>query len=155
MKIQLSPTRIIADPSVIVIWQEQGPDVQIVMDLKNLTFAPNSLEVIYAFHVLDHFYIEEAQKALNNWFQCLRPRGIVFSVVDNFEFLARSFVGGDISIEDVNKNFVHPSQYTVDNSLVLFRSAGFPEPAIRMWYGGVPNLFTAQNHELVMSADKL
>lgn len=152
-KIQLSPTRIIKD--AITVWQEAGPEVDIVMDLKNLTFAADSLEIIYAFHVFDHFYFEEAQKAATNWFKCLKPRGVLFSVVDNFEFLARSFVGGDLTIEQVNKDFVHPSQYTIDNSIILLRSAGFSEAAIRQWFGGVPSLFTAQNHELVMSADKL
>lgn len=136
------------------MWQEPGPEVDLVLDLRNLTFAPGTIEAIYAFHVLDHFYIDEARKAIQNWFQCLKPRAPLYTVVDNFEFIARSFIGGDITIEQINDGFVHPSQYTQENLFNLMHSVGFPKQEIRIWYGDVEGLFPVQTHELVMSANK-
>lgn len=151
MKLQLSPTRIVKD--ALTVWQEPGPEVDLVMDLRNLTFAPNSLEAIYAFHVLDHFSIEEAEKAVRSWFLCLKKPAPLYVVVDDFEFIARGFLGGDITIEEINRVFVHPSQFTRENLFNLIHSAGFDEPGIRQWFGET-NLFPAHPHELVLSADK-
>ena len=49
MKIQLSNKKII--PDVLTVWQEAGPEVDIVMDLRKLTFAENSLDEIGRAHV--------------------------------------------------------------------------------------------------------
>lgn len=153
-KIQLSPTRII--PDAMTVWHEHGPDVDIVMDLKHLTFAPDSIEKIYAFHVLDHMFPSEVEAAIANWYAILKqPSGEIFFVVDDFEFIARSFIGGDLSIDDFNKTYTHPMQFCRDNILGFLKAAGFVENETKVWYVDVPNQFKKREHEMVLSCQKV
>ncbi len=155
MKIQLSPRRIVE--GAITVWHEHSPEVDIVMDLKNLTFAPDSLDLICAIHVLDHFFPDEAATALINWRKCLKPnkQGALFVVVDDFEYIARELLGGEINIDIVNEKFTHPMQFSRDNLIRYIFDAGFPENNCRIWYADIPNLMTRKEHELVMSTEKI
>lgn len=152
MKIELSPIKIV--PGAITVWSEQTPEVDIVMDLKNLTFKPDSLDEIYAFHVLDHMFPEELLKAVQNWKRCLKANHKLFVIVDDFEYIARAFVGGDISIELFNDIHSHPTQFTRDNGVTLLRKAGFPENMINQWFVDVTDLFPKKHYELVLDATK-
>lgn len=152
MRIELSPVKIV--PGAITVWHEQTPDVDIVMDLKNLTFKPDSIEEIYAFHVLDHMFPEELMKSVQNWKRCLKTNCKLFVIVDDFEYIARAFVGGDISIELFNDIHSHPTQFTIDNGVNLLRKAGFPENMINQWFVDVTNLFPKKHYELVLDATK-
>ena len=154
MKIQLSPKRII--PDAVTVWHEAGPDVDLVMDPKKLTFRENSIEAIFAFHILDHLFAHEIPIALANWYKCMEFKtGILFVTVNDFEFVARSFVGGDINIEQVNAEFTHPFQFTKDNLVAYVAGAGFDLNDVKIWYMDVPNLFKKEPYELVFSAEKL
>ena len=152
MIIQLSPIRIMKD--ALTVWQEPGPEVDIMMDVKNLTFRPDSLDVIYSFHVLDHLFENEAQAALNNWRNCLKPKGELYLVVDDFEFVTRGYVGGDFSLKEFNRKFSHPSNYNKDILVEYLARAGFKEDLMRIWFVDVPNLFKKEEYELVVSAQK-
>ena len=154
MKIQLSPKRII--PDAVTVWHESGPDVDLVMDLKNLTFRENSVEAIFAFHVLDHLFGHEIPVALASWYKCMEVKtGVLFVIADDFEFIARSFIGGDINIEHINAEFTHPFQFTKDNLIGYIANAGFDLDHVKVWYVDVPNLFKKEPHELVFSAEKI
>ena len=158
MKIQLSKTRIVKD--AVTVWFEHGPEVDIVMDLKKLTFAPNSIEVIFAFHVLDHFFPEEVGEALINWRKVLKGNGnAVFIIVDNFEYITRGFVGGDISVDLFNQQHACPTHFTQDNLIAVCKAAGYDDNQMKIWYLDVPDgqngtLFLKKEFELVISAEK-
>lgn len=52
------------------------PVVDVVSDISKLdNFKNNSIELIYACHVLEHFSHEEALRVLKRWFQVLAPGG--------------------------------------------------------------------------------
>lgn len=146
-KIQFANTRIIKD--AMTVWYEAGPEVDVVMDIKNLTFRPGSIDVIYSFHVLDHFFPVEAQNALNNWRSCLSPNGMLYIVVDDFEVLNRSFASGDFPIDDFNEKFSHPMYFTRDNLLSYCVKAGFKQDSAVIWYGDVPNEFKKDPYDLI------
>lgn len=152
MKIQLSDKKILKD--VLTVWQEAGPSVDLVADLRKLTFAPNSLEAIYSFHVLDHLFPNEILNTLINWRECLKPGGTLFVVVDDFEFIARMIVGGDITIDEFNKNFAHPSQFSRDNLIQYMLDAGFQADNLKLWFADIPNLFSKKKYELIIEATK-
>lgn len=158
MKIQLSPTRIIKD--VTTVWFEHGPEVDIVMDLKKLTFAPNSIDAIFAFHVLDHFFPQETIEAMINWRRVLKPGGNpLFIIVDNFEYIARGFVGGDVSINVINDQHATPTHFTQDNLTELGKAAGYHEDHMKIWFMDVPGadgkpLVPKKEWELIISAEK-
>lgn len=133
----------------MTVWYEHGPEVDVVMDLKNLTFAPGSVEAIYSFHVLDHLFASEIAGVLKNWKACLKQNGVLFVVVDDFEFISRAFVGGDISIDQFNESFSHPAYLTRDNLLSYCLQAGFKEDGPKIWFDHVGDLFPKMDYELI------
>ncbi len=152
MKIQISPERTI--DGYTTVWPQAGPDVDIVMDPKALTFRPGSLDEICTFHVLDQLFIDEARTALRNWFACLKPGGRLYITVDDFEYVARAFVGGDISIDMFNEHHSHATQFDQKLLGTLLLTTGFLEPNIAIWFEGVPDLFKKKHYEIVISAQK-
>jgi predicted SAM-dependent methyltransferase len=152
MKIQISPTKIIADS--ITVWHQPGPEVDIVMDIKNLTFKENSLDEIFTFHVLDHLFEAEVVAALTNWRRCLKPGARLFTVVDDFEYLSRAFVGGDINVSIFNANFSHPTQFTRESLTDSFIKNGFSDlnEKMQIWFE-LP-FYKKPEHELIMSVMK-
>lgn len=151
-KIQLSPIRIL--PDVITVWNKPGPEVDLVMDLHNLTFREGTIEEMYVFHVLEHLFTEEIPTALENWYKCLRATGELNIVANDYEFITRSFVGGDISIEDINKNFSSPTQLTKEYLIEFVAASGFKDEMMRVWYTDMPDKFKKEEHELIISATK-
>lgn len=151
-KIDLSPVRITKD--ALVVWQEPGPEVDVVMDLKHLTFRPGSIEQIVAHHVLDGLFMDEALSAVKNWKDCLAPGGKLYCVTDDFEYIARAFIGGDIDIGVFNRNHSHASQW--DRKLLgdTLISLGFPEPSVKIWFDEVPGVVGRKHYELLIEASK-
>lgn len=50
--------------------------VDVVSDISKLTnFKNNSIELIYACHVLEHFSHNDAERVLKRWFEVLKPGG--------------------------------------------------------------------------------
>jgi predicted SAM-dependent methyltransferase len=148
-KIELSENKIV--PGALTVWNEHGV-ADLTMNLKALSFRPESLSEIYAFHVLDHLFPEETGAALKSWFGCLKSGGKIFVVVDDFEYIARGFVGGDLSIELVNQVHNHPTQFTQDNLTKILQAAGFRDVVV--WYGGLPDIYNKKHYELVLAAIK-
>ena len=152
MKIQLSPQRIV--PNVTTVWNVPGPEVDIVMDLKKLTFAEGFIDTIYSFQVLDHYFPLEVPEALANWYRCLKPDGKLWIKVDDFEWLCREFVGGGLNIDTFNREFTHPMYFTQDIATRYLIEAGFPGEKLIIWFANVPNEFIKEQHELVLEAKK-
>lgn len=147
MIIEISPKKIIKD--AVTVWNQPGPEVDVVMDPKNLTFREGSIKTIYAFHVLDHLFENEIVEAMNNWRKCLVAHGELFVIVDDFEHLARAFVGGDIDIESFNLNFTHPTNFTLELMVSYYKRAGFNEEKVVKWFE-MPG-FPKEEHELITS----
>lgn len=152
MKIQLSNHKVV--PDMLCVYQAPEPGVDLTMDMRKLTFAPGSLEAIFSFHILDSIFPEEIVATLRNWRECLnRDKATLFLVVDNFEYIARGFVGGDMTVEDFNAEFTHPVHFTQDSLLGMLVEAGFNADSIRIWTGEIPNLYDPKPFELILSAD--
>jgi predicted SAM-dependent methyltransferase len=56
-----------------------------------------SVELIYACHVLEHFGRHEYQAVLTEWFRVLKPRGILRLAVPDFEAIANAYVNGALA----------------------------------------------------------
>ncbi len=157
MIVEISPKKIISE--AYTVWNEPGLDIDLVVDVKNLTFKENSIDELYSFHVVDHLFENEIVPAILNWKKCLKPGKNLFIIVDDFEYLARAFVGGDISIEELNANFAHPTNVTRDNLLRYFREAGFNEDSVVSWLKDVMNdknqlILPKQHFEMIFSSRK-
>lgn len=138
----------------VTVWQEPGPEVDIVMDLKALTFRPESVDLIVAHHVLDRLFEEEALAALKNWHACLKKGGRLIVITDDFEYIARGFVGGDIDLMTFNRNHAHAMQWDrkVLGDTVI--ATGFPEPQVKIWFEGIEGMFDRKHYELVIEGTK-
>lgn len=152
MKIQLSPIKTI--PDALVVWNEPTPDTDIVMDLKNLTFAPGKIEEIYSFHILDHLFSNEIDVAISNWKKMLQKGGKLYTVTDDFEHLARKFVGGEMDVKEFNENHSHPTYFRKESMIDIFIRAGFLLDNIIIWFADVTGKFAKAEHELVFSITK-
>ena len=62
------------------------PHIDYRTDVSDLSvFEDNSIELIYACHVLEHFKRYEVEKVLNEWYRVLAPEGILRLAVPDFE----------------------------------------------------------------------
>lgn len=152
MIVELSPKKIRKD--AITVWNTPQPEVDIVMDLKKLTFKENSLDELYAYHVLDHLFPEEVIETISNWKKCLKPKASVFLVVDDFEYVCRAFTGGDINIDKFNDEFARPCNFNKDNMINYCMQAGFMEGSVKIWFIDIPGIYIKQHYELIFSAAK-
>lgn len=150
MTIELTPKKII--PGAFTIWTEHGPEVDLACDLKNINLKPGSVDKIYAFHVVDRLFADEAQAALKNWYKLLAPGGQLIVVVDDFEYLARAFVGGDIKVDYFNEHHSAPTYFTRDNLAAHLTVAGFAEDKVVIWYD--PEFIKAKPFELTLGGTK-
>lgn len=60
-----------------------------------LSHADNSVEEIYASHVLEHFSHVDVGTVLEHWFQKLRPGGKIRLAVPDFEDVAKRYLDGE------------------------------------------------------------
>lgn len=150
MKIQISQNKIL--PEHFTVWTAHGDGVDLVADVKNLAFRPGSVEEIVSFHVLDHLFPEEIVPTLTNWRKCLAKDGRVVILVDDFEYIARGFVAGDFSMEVMNGEHCHPTQFTQHYLANQLYKAGFNESDVVMWYNDVAGLCAKKHYELAISA---
>lgn len=69
------------------------PAVDVVSDISKLdNFADDSIELIYACHVLEHFSHDEADKVLRRWFDVLAPGGELRISVPDIDRIVKIYV---------------------------------------------------------------
>jgi SAM-dependent methyltransferase len=70
----------------------QTTAVDVVSDISKLeNFSDNSIELIYACHVLEHFSHEEAVRVLRRWFQVLKPGGVLRVSVPDIDRIVKIY----------------------------------------------------------------
>jgi predicted SAM-dependent methyltransferase len=75
------------------------PGVDEVNNIKFLrNYKPNSVDLIYACHVLEHFSRWEYKTVLTRWFELLKPGGTLRLAIPNFSAICSYYVKtGDLS----------------------------------------------------------
>ena len=152
MIVEISRQKVRKD--AITVWNEPGPEIDIAMDVRALTFKENSIRELYAYHVLDGLFHHEIVKVLENWRRCLAPGAKVFIIVDDFEYVCRAFVGGDINVDKFNSDFARPTNFTRDNLIAYLTEAVFVEGSIAVWFADIPQVYAKQHCELIISGTK-
>lgn len=67
--------------------------VDVVSDISRLDkFADNSIELIYACHVLEHFSHDEAVRVLRRWFDVLKPGGELRVSVPDIDRIVKIYI---------------------------------------------------------------
>jgi predicted SAM-dependent methyltransferase len=59
--------------------------------------ADDTVELIYACHLLEHFGRKEVDAVLAEWFRVLKPGGVLRLAVPDYEACAKLYVGGKLS----------------------------------------------------------
>lgn len=152
MIIQISPTKKIED--ALVVWHEPNKQVDLCVDLrKDLHFKPNSLSVIYAFGILGNTKPKDVPHAIKNLYNTLKPGGQLYITENDFEYLNRAIIGGDLSIKEFNFDFLRESYFDQHLLIEMLEKAGFPKKEQRIWYNeGIK--FTKEHFELIISGVK-
>lgn len=72
-----------------------GPRVDVVDDAFHLTSIPDdSVDCIYASHILDHFSRNDTHEVLKRWYAKLRPEGTLRLAVSDFAAVVEEYLGG-------------------------------------------------------------
>jgi predicted SAM-dependent methyltransferase len=78
-----------------------GPEVDYVGDCQTLApFDANSIEALYASHVLEHVPYAELQATLKEWHRVLVPGGKLMVAVPDMNILAQLFVKPEVNGAD-------------------------------------------------------
>ena len=100
---------------------------------KPLPFADHSASVVFASHVLEHLYRNEAQQLLSEAFRVLRPGGIVRIIVPDLETIIQEYNGqqpfGTPSPQDAAKTAADRL-----NERLLMRSSASPRRSLYWIY---------------------
>lgn len=90
-----------------------GSDVQRHNLLEELSFADNSVDVIYSSHVLEHFTPIQAGIFLNQCYRKLKPGGILRIVVPDLENICREYLKAlDFAVEG-NQEYIDKYQWII------------------------------------------
>lgn len=112
------------------------PNVDHVVSADRLTmFRDNSVDLIYACHVLEHFKRSETKKTLKEWNRVLKPGGLLRLAVPDFESLVKVYIktkdlklilGPLMGRQDYSKN-THYITFDYDYLAELVTGAGFTD----------------------------
>jgi len=153
MRIEISPKRRLED--TLVIWPEAGPDVDIVLDpsTDGLKFRDGSIQVIYAFNILGLTEPDMVFNLVHNLYKLLEPKGELYIIENDFDYINRAYLGGDLSITELNTNFRRKTYLNQEEIIRIMKLAGFVnEKDMRIWFTGLK--FERQHFEMVLSAVK-
>jgi len=125
-------------PGFIHIDLADFPHIDYKTDVSDLSmFEDNSVEKIYACHVLEYFDRIQVKDVLKEWHRVLKPKGILRVAVPDFEALVKVYQQyGDLSliigplygrweIEDTQKVIYHCTVYDFESLKNVLESAGF------------------------------
>lgn len=68
-------------------------------DIVNLPFEDNSVDLIYASHVLEYFDRQQAEELLEKWYAKLKPGGIIRLAVPDFGQMAYLYTNKQIPLD--------------------------------------------------------
>jgi predicted SAM-dependent methyltransferase len=107
--------------------------VNLVHDVRDLSmFKDNSIEMIYASHIIEHFDRKEAESILQEWCRVLVPNGTLRVATPDFDTLISLYNKGCAFATIVgplygrwDTNFGHKTIYTSKSLQALLISSGF------------------------------
>lgn len=80
----------------------KGIEPDVLADLRQLPFDPESADEILAVHVIEHFYLWETRDLLSHWKSILRPGGALILECPNLLTAARSLVEDETLASDLS-----------------------------------------------------
>ena len=112
--------------------------------LEDLEFEDNTVDLIYASHVIEYFDRYEVEDLLREWKRVLKTDGILRLAVPNFEALSALYVNKAIPLEKVlgplygrmpmeDLVIYHKTTYDFESLRTVLENCGFPNVAKYNW----------------------
>lgn len=101
--------------------------VDVVADVKDLPFKPQSLDEIFASHVAEHFIERDFKEILKYWFTLIAPKGQIRIIVPNIELMAKRYTSGELTWEQLRGVALGGQDYASDYHFNHFSVASMKE----------------------------
>lgn len=111
--------------------------------IDSLPMIPSeSVELIFACHVLEHFHRRDASRVLKEWHRVLKPGGVLRVAVPDFHAVALAHVEDGVPLDRLmgllfgRQDYLYNIHATVYDQPMLERAliaAGFSEPRLYDW----------------------
>lgn len=113
-------------------------------DIVNLPFSDNSVDLIYASHVLEYFDRQESRDLLQKWYDKLKPGGVLRLAVPDFEEIAHLYVHSCLPLSTFlgplygkmqmgNQTIYHKTVYDFKELQMLLKSLNFQNVYVYDW----------------------
>lgn len=113
-------------------------------DITNLEFADNSVDLIYASHVIEYFDQEQIKEIFKEWRRVLKKQGVLRIAVPNFQTMAQLYCDKKISLKQIigplygkmkmGENLIyHKTVYDFDTLKILLMECGFNNISLYDW----------------------
>ena len=70
-------------------------------------FKPESVDEIYAGHLLEHLYPDQANSAILHWKSLLKPGGKLGIVTPDFKYICEQYLSGAVDLYEVNNLYLY------------------------------------------------
>lgn len=88
--------------------------VDVVADVMSLPFESNSIDEIFASHLIEHFTERQLLDIVNYWYSLLKEGGSLILIAPNIEVMARDYASGKISWDNLRRIFLGGQDYIGD-----------------------------------------
>ena len=134
-------------------------------DIFNLPYEDNSIDLIYASHVIEYFDREEIIPILNKWKNKLKPGGILRIAVPNFKEIARLYCAQGYELDNFlgplygkmkmdNKTIYHKTVYDFEGLKKVLSKCGFSNVDYYDWKNTEHNKFDDHSQAYLPHMDK-
>ena len=153
MKIQIAPTKRVKN--VVSIWPVATEQADMIFNPNAPAIFPfnrDKVKVIYEFGALGSCAPEYIEKTIMQWLKALEPGGKLIICENNFEYISRLFVGGDITSAEFNNKYNQRSHMVRDDLVKTILNIGVSKDNIKVWNGHED--FDTETHEFVLEIKK-
>lgn len=134
-------------------------------DIINLPYEDNTVDLIYASHVLEYFDRVEAVDVLNQWYNKIKPGGVLRLAVPNFEVIAKLYIEKNIPLskfigplygrmEMDNQWIYHKTTYDFEELSQILNECGFSKITPYDWRDTEHSEFDDHSQAYIPHMDK-
>lgn len=149
MKIQISNQKKIAD--ALTIWDTPGNGIDIVTPLYDkIGVGSGIVKAAYIFNLFGKLSPDKHSIFAAELKRIMAENGELYIIENDFDYISRSFIGGDLKIEEFNNQFIQRSYLNQTLITEMLAEAGFKPDSMKVWFDATN--FDRKLYEIVISA---
>jgi SAM-dependent methyltransferase len=94
--------------------------VDMVADARALPFKKDTLDEVFASHVLEHFTERDGKKILQHWYDLLKKNGELRIIVPNIDAMTKRYAGGELTWDALRSVVLGGQDYASDHHFNQF-----------------------------------